>query len=153
MQCSRMKSVVQRVSQASVKVKGKTVAAIEKGLVALIGIGRKDREGDAEYLARKISELRMFEDKQGHIHYSIKEIGGEIIAVSQFTLYGDCRKGRRPSFIRAEAPERANTLYRHFITSLINMGVPVQEGVFQEMMEVTLTNDGPFTLLLESPTG
>lgn len=146
-----MKLVVQRVSLASVKARGETIAAIDKGLVVLIGIGKGDQNSDAEYLAKKVSELRMFEDREGHIHYSVKDVGGEVIAVSQFTLYGDCRKGRRPSFTSAETPQRAKTLFRHFVTSLIKTGVPVQEGVFQEMMEVTLTNDGPFTLLLESP--
>ena len=147
-----MKAVVQRVSRASVKVNGEIVAAIGRGVLILIGIGKGDAEKDAEYLARKISDLRIFEDKRGRIHYDIREIGGEAIAVSQFTLYGDCRKGRRPSFTEAETPQRARALYRHFVTSLIKAGVPVQEGVFQEMMEVALVNDGPFTILLESPS-
>ena len=147
-----MRAVVQRVSQASVKVNGKTVAAIGRGVLIFIGIGKGDKEEDAEYLARKISDLRIFEDKRGRIHYDIREIGGEAIAVSQFTLYGDCRKGRRPSFTEAETPQRARALYRHFVTSLIKAGVPVQEGVFQEMMEVALVNNGPFTILLESPS-
>ncbi len=145
-----MKAVVQRVSQASVKVKNKTVAAIDKGLLVFIGVGRGDREEDATYLARKISELRVFEDGRGRIQNSVKEIGGEILVVSQFTLYGDCRKGRRPSFTKAETPDRAHSLYRYFIHSLIWTGIPVQEGIFQEMMDVTLTNEGPFTLVLES---
>ncbi len=147
-----MKAVVQRVSHASVKVKGETVAAIGRGVLILIGIGKGDTEKDAEYLARKISDLRIFEDKRGRIHYDIRGIGGEAIAVSQFTLYGDCRKGRRPSFTEAETPQRARALYRHFVTSLIKAGVPLQEGIFQELMEVTLVNDGPFTILLESPS-
>jgi len=146
-----MKAVVQRVLKASVEIDSEPIAAIDNGLVVLIGIGKGDQESDARYLAKKISELRMFEDKKGHIHYSIREIGGEIIVVSQFTLYGDCKKGRRPSFTSAESPQRAKTLYRYFITSLIKTGVPVQEGGFQEMMKVALINDGPFTLLLESP--
>ncbi len=147
-----MKAVIQRVSQASVKVKGETIAAIDKGLLVLVGIGKGDSEKDAEFLAKKISGLRMFEDKKGHIHYSVKEVNGEAIVVSQFTLYGDCRKGRRPSFTEAESPEKAKTLYRTFVQKLALEGVPVQEGVFQEMMEVALINDGPFTLLVESPS-
>ena len=146
-----MKAVVQRVVQASVKVNGEIIAAIDKGLLVFIGVGKGDSEKDAEALAKKISDLRMLDDKKGHIHYSIKDVGGEIIVVSQFTLYGDCRKGRRPSFTGAESPERAKTLYRFFVGALASSGVPVQEGVFQEMMEVTLVNEGPFTLLMESP--
>jgi D-tyrosyl-tRNA(Tyr) deacylase len=146
-----MKAVIQRVSEASVRVGEKTIAAIDKGLLVLVGIGRGDTEKDAESLAKKISDLRMFEDKKGHIHHSVKDVGGEIIVVSQFTLYGDCRKGRRPSFTGAESPERAKNLYRFFVQALASTGVPIQEGVFQEMMEVVLVNDGPFTLLVESP--
>jgi len=146
-----MKAVVQRVSQASVSVGETTVAAIDRGLLVLIGIARGDREEDAAYLARKISQLRMFEDERRRIHTSVQEVGGEILAISQFTLYGDCRKGRRPSFTRAETPERAFSLYRHFIQALVQTGVPVQEGIFQAMMKVSLVNDGPFTLILESP--
>jgi len=146
-----MKAVVQRVSRASVKVEGETVAAIDKGLLVFIGIGKGDTERDADVLAKKISELRMFEDTRGHIHYSVKDVMGEVIVVSQFTLYGDCRKGRRPSFTEAESPQRAKDLYRGFVHALAMNGVPVQEGVFQEMMEVMLVNDGPFTLLLEHP--
>ncbi len=146
-----MKVVVQRVSQASVKVKGETIAAIERGLLVFLGVGKGDTEKEAETLAKKISELRMFEDTRGHIHFNVKDVGGEILVVSQFTLYGDCRKGRRPSFTEAESPERAKTLYQDFVRKLALKGVPVQEGVFQEMMEVALVNDGPFTLLLESP--
>ena len=146
-----MRAVIQRVLRASVEVGGKKVAVIDRGLLVLIGIARGDREEDAAYLARKISELRMFEGQKGHIHFSVRDVGGEVLAISQFTLYGECRKGRRPSFTRAEAPERAHTLYRYFIRSLIQTGIPVQEGIFQEMMEVALVNEGPFTLLLESP--
>ncbi len=146
-----MKAVLQRVSQAGVKVTGRTVAAIGRGLLVFVGIGRGDTESDAETLAKKIPELRMFEDTRGHIHFSVRDVGGEILVVSQFTLYGDCRKGRRPSFTEAESPERAEALYRDFVSRLALKGVPIQEGVFREMMEVTLVNDGPFTLLLESP--
>ncbi len=145
-----MKVVVQRVSRASVQVGKKTIAAIGRGLVILIGIGREDTKNDAMYLARKISQLRIFENEKGQIDYSVKEIGGEVIVVSQFTLYADCQKGRRPSFLQAERPERARSLYRSFITSLIQSGIPVQEGVFQEVMSLELVNEGPFTLLLES---
>ncbi len=147
-----MKAVVQRVSRASVRVGDETVALIDQGLLVLIGIARGDSERDATYLARKISDLRIFEDERGRIHYSVRDVGGEILAISQFTLYGDCRKGRRPSFTQAETPERAFPLYRHFIQALALTGVPVQEGIFQAMMEVSLVNQGPFTLLLESPT-
>jgi len=146
-----VKAVVQRVTRASIKVRGALVALIEKGLLVFVGVGKGDTESDARYMAKKISELRMFEGNDGRIQYSVRDIHGEVLVVSQFTLYGDCRKGRRPSFTEAELPEKAEVLYRTFVRFLAETGVPVQEGVFREMMEVELTNDGPFTLLLESP--
>jgi len=148
-----MRAVLQRVTRASVTVAGNPIAVIDKGLLVFVGIGKGDTEKEAEALAKKVSELRMFEDKRGHIHFSVKDVGGEALVVSQFTLYGDCRKGRRPSFTEAESPEKAKTLYRAFVRHLAWKGVPVQEGAFREMMEVSLVNDGPFTLLLEIPAG
>jgi D-tyrosyl-tRNA(Tyr) deacylase len=145
-----MKAVIQRVRRASVEVGGKAVAETDHGLVIFIGIKKGDQEKDALYLARKIAELRLFEDKAGHIHLNILETGGEALVISQFTLYADCRKGRRPSFVTAESPEKAEILYRLFIRALAKNGVPLQEGVFRKMMEVSFINDGPFTLILES---
>ena len=146
----KMKAVIQRVQKAFIEIGGETIAKIDQGLVIFVGIKKGDCEKDALYLAGKITDLRLFEDDCSRIHYNILETGGEAIVVSQFTLYADCRKGRRPSFIEAEIPEKAEPLYRTFVKALIDNSVPVQEGVFRKMMEVSLMNDGPFTLILES---
>ncbi len=145
-----MRAVVQRVSEASVSVDGEIVSRIGKGLLILLGVGADDTESDAEYLADKIANLRIFEDEKGKMNLSVLDVGGEAMVVSQFTLYGDCRKGRRPSFTQAAKPDKAQALYSYFILRLREEGVPTREGVFQAHMKVNLTNDGPVTILLDS---
>ncbi|HBN95975.1 MAG TPA: D-tyrosyl-tRNA(Tyr) deacylase [Firmicutes bacterium] len=145
-----MRAVVQRVKEAHVNVDGRIVGAISHGLLVLLGVGEGDTEEDGRYLAEKISNLRVFPDDQGKMNLSIKDSGGEILAVSQFTLYGDCRKGRRPSFSSAAHPEVANQLYLNFVEVLRNHGLKVETGVFQAHMEVGLVNDGPVTLIVSS---
>jgi D-tyrosyl-tRNA(Tyr) deacylase len=145
-----MRALVQRVSRAEVRVASAAVARIGKGLLVLLGVRRGDSEREAEYLARKVAELRIFEDAGGKLNLSLAEVGGEMLVVSQFTLYADCRKGRRPSFTEAAPPEEARRLYEHFCQAVVALGVPVATGVFQEMMEVELVNAGPVTLLVES---
>lgn len=145
-----MRAVVQRVKEARVEVKGEVVGAIGKGLLVLLGVGGDDTEKDALYLAEKIAHLRIFSDTTGAMNLSSLDTSGKILVVSQFTLWGDCRKGRRPSFARAAGPDRARELYEHFIQCLKTMGLHVETGRFQEMMEVFLVNDGPVTLLLDS---
>ncbi|MCR4442053.1 MAG: D-aminoacyl-tRNA deacylase [Peptococcaceae bacterium] len=145
-----MRAVVQRVRKGSVLIEDKTISEIGRGLVVLLGVGRGDREDDAVYLAEKIVNLRIFEDETGKMNLSVADTGGEILAVSQFTLYGDCRQGRRPGFTGAAPPETANTLYRLFVNELEKRGVKVGTGVFQESMLVRIENDGPVTMLLDS---
>jgi D-tyrosyl-tRNA(Tyr) deacylase len=145
-----MRAVVQRVSEASVRVDGKLVGEIGPGLVVLLGVGQGDTEKDAELLADKSVNLRIFEDEAGQMNRSVLEVGGGLLVVSQFTLYGDARKGRRPSFIDAAPPEEANRLYRHFVERARTSGLAVAEGVFRAMMDVALVNRGPVTLLLDS---
>ncbi len=145
-----MRAVVQRVKEASVVVAGRTVAEIEEGLLIFLGVGEGDSERDGEYLANKIAHLRIFADKQGLMNLSLLEKGGKVLVVSQFTLWGDCRKGRRPSFTRAARPEEARALYQYFVRALRGMGIPAATGQFQEMMDVRLINDGPVTLMLDS---
>ncbi len=145
-----MRAVVQRVASASVVVDAETVGSIEQGLLVLLGVGRQDTEQDAGYLADKVAGLRIFEDSAGKMNLAVDAIAGSILAVSQFTLYGDCRKGRRPGFGEAAAPERANELYEHFVSCLRAKGLGVATGVFQAEMEVQLVNDGPVTMLLDS---
>ena len=145
-----MKAVLQRVKSAQVSVEGRWIGKIGKGLLALVGVGKGDDEGDISYMASKIPDLRIFEDTSGKFNLSLKEIHGEILLVSQFTLYGDCRKGRRPSFTDAEDPSLAKSLYERLIKRLKEDGVPVQTGEFQARMEVHLINDGPVTILLDS---
>ncbi|MFH2067430.1 MAG: D-aminoacyl-tRNA deacylase [Pseudomonadota bacterium] len=145
-----MKAVIQRVKQSSVTVDGKIVGSIQRGMLILLGVSQEDRESDAGYLADKIANLRIFEDAAGKMNLSLLDTGGEALVVSQFTLLGDCRKGRRPSFIDAAPPEKAGQLYEYFIQMLRGMGVPVQTGIFRAMMDVSLVNDGPVTLILES---
>lgn len=148
-----MRAVVQRVNRASVTVGGRTVGRIGAGLLVLLGVGRKDGPSDADFLARKISNLRVFEDSGGKMNRSVKDIEGGMLVVSQFTLYGDCRKGRRPSFVDAAPPESATALYAHFVDRVHQEGVAVQTGRFGAMMRVSLVNDGPVTLIVESPGG
>jgi len=145
-----MRAVVQRVRQAEVRVDGLVAGHIDEGLVVLVGIAREDTEAAGQYLAEKIVQLRVFDDDQGRMSRSLLEAGGSILCVSQFTLYGDCRKGRRPSYDRAARPEAARVLYERFVEQLRAFDVPVATGQFQAMMEVELTNDGPVTLLLDS---
>ena len=145
-----MRAVIQRVSRASVTVDGTEVGRIGNGLLVLLGVGRGDSEQDAEMLARKIVGLRVFQDAAGKMNVSLKDTGGGLLVVSQFTLYGDTRKGRRPSFDLAAPPELARRLYEHFVEAARREGVTVETGVFQAMMSVTLVNEGPVTLLVES---
>ena len=146
-----MRAVVQRVTEARVEVDGVVVGDIDAGLVALLGVSKSDVPADAEYLAEKITGLRIFPDDAGKMNRSLMEAGGAILAVSQFTLYGDCRKGRRPSFDLAAPAEQARALYEHFVAALRRAGARVETGVFQAHMAVSLVNDGPVTLILESP--
>ena len=145
-----MRAVVQRVKEAWVTIDGRVVGKIAHGLLVLLGVREGDTEEDGRYLAEKISNLRVFSDDQGKMNLSVRETGGEILAVSQFTLYGDCRKGRRPSFSSAAHPDVANQLYLDFVNILRNQGLRVETGVFQAHMEVGLVNDGPVTLIVSS---
>lgn len=145
-----MKAVVQRVSSASVKVDGEVVGAIERGFLVLLGVAEDDTRADAEYLARKVVGLRVFEDEAGKMNLSLEDVGGGVLAVSQFTLLGDCRKGRRPSFVAAARPELAEALYSEFVDLVRHEGLLVQTGRFRKQMEVKLVNDGPVTLLIDS---
>jgi D-tyrosyl-tRNA(Tyr) deacylase len=145
-----MRAVVQRVSNASVVVGGVTVGAIGVGVVVFLGVGNEDAESDVAYLVDKIAHLRIFPDEESRMNRSLLDIGGSALVVSQFTLYGDCRRGRRPSYSDAAPPDAANRLYETFVTALRSEGVPVETGVFQAMMNVSLVNDGPVTLLLDS---
>ncbi len=145
-----MRAVIQRVKESRVEVKDKVVGAIGPGLLVFLGVGEKDSEKDCQYLAEKITHLRIFPDDQGLMNRSLLDTGGGALVVSQFTLWGDCTKGRRPSFVQAARPERAKELYERFITLLKDKGVTVATGEFQKMMGVYLVNDGPVTLLLDS---
>ena len=145
-----MRAVVQRVKGAKVEVDGRTVGKIGQGILIFLGIGEGDSEKESDQLATKIAHLRIFSDEKDLMNLSLTEIKGEALVVSQFTLWGDCRKGRRPSFTRAAPPERAKALYEHFISVIRGMGVGVATGEFQTMMDVHLINDGPVTLLLDS---
>jgi D-tyrosyl-tRNA(Tyr) deacylase len=145
-----MRAVVQRVKKARVDVAGQTVGEIEQGLLVFLGVGEEDSEKEAEYLADKIANLRIFSDADDLMNMSLLDTRGSALVVSQFTLWGDCRKGRRPSFAKAARPERAKELYDNFIKLLQTKGIKVASGRFQEMMDVHLLNDGPVTLLLDS---
>jgi D-tyrosyl-tRNA(Tyr) deacylase len=145
-----MKIVLQRVKEASVAVDGRTVGRIGRGVCLLVGVERGDGEPDAELLARKTVELRIFPDAEGKMNLSLGDIGGEVLAVSQFTLAASVRKGRRPSFDGAEQPARAAELFRYFVGAVEALGVAVETGVFQALMEVHILNDGPVTFILES---
>jgi len=146
-----MRAVVQRVRRASVTVGQERVAEIGQGLLVLLGVAKEDGEEQARWLAEKIAQLRIFEDAEGKMNRSLLEVGGEALIVSQFTLYGDARKGRRPSFDHAADPEKARALYEKFIDNLTKLGIQTSWGVFQAKMLVHLENDGPVTLILESP--
>nr|WP_320408714.1 D-aminoacyl-tRNA deacylase [Candidatus Koribacter versatilis] len=141
---------MQRVSRASVTVEGRISGAIERGLLVLLGVGQDDAESEAEYLAEKIAGLRIFEDENEKMNLSVVDVGGAVLAVSQFTLYGDVRKGKRPSFDAAARPERAKELYEYFVAQIRAKGLRCETGVFQAMMHVELVNDGPVTILLDS---
>jgi D-tyrosyl-tRNA(Tyr) deacylase len=145
-----MRAVIQRVKQSSVKTNNEIVGRIGRGLLVLLGVAKGDSVADADYLANKITNLRIFEDEDGKMNRSLLETGGELLAVSQFTLLADCRKGRRPSFIAAAEPEKAIELYEKFVDGVRQKGVGVQTGRFQAMMEVALINDGPVTVIIES---
>lgn len=145
-----MRAVVQRVSRSSVTVEGQVTGEIKKGLMVLLGVAEGDTEKDAEYIANKVAGLRIFEDSEDKMNLSVKDVGGDILAVSQFTLLGDVRKGKRPSFSDAARPDAANELYKKFISFLQQDGLHVEEGVFQTHMMVELVNDGPVTILLDS---
>ncbi len=145
-----MRACLQRVSRASVAVEGTIIGQIGAGLLVLLGVATDDTAADADYLAEKIAGLRVFEDADGKMNLSLAEQGGAMLVVSQFTLYGDCRKGRRPSFTDAAPPELAEALYERFVTQVRALGIPVETGRFRAMMQVELVNDGPVTLLLES---
>ena len=147
---SVLRAVVQRVKNAKVEIEQKIVGAIGSGLLVFLGVGEVDTEEDCDYLANKIGHLRIFADENGLMNLSVLEISGSILVVSQFTLWADCRKGRRPSFIAAAAPDKANKLYEYFIGLLRSRGLTVATGQFQEMMDVHLINDGPVTILLDS---
>lgn len=145
-----MRAVLQRVSQAAVTVQGERVASIGRGYLVLVGVTHTDGENDARYIADKIASLRLFEDDAGKINLGITDVGGEVLLVSQFTLYADCRKGRRPSFTDAAPPDMAERLYLRVAEMLREAGLPVQTGVFGAHMHVSLVNDGPVTILLDS---
>ena len=146
-----MRAVVQRVTRAQVSVGEEVVGKIGAGLLVLLGIAKSDTPGDADYLATKILGLRIFDDENGKMNLSLAETRGSLLAVSQFTLYGDVRKGKRPSFDQAAPPQLANELYEHFVRKIREAGFTCQTGRFQAMMTVELVNDGPVTILLDSP--
>ena len=146
-----MRAVIQRVTYAKVEVEGTIRGEIGPGLLVLLGVARTDRPEDAEFLASKVVQLRIFNDDQGKMNRSLADTGGAMLAVSQFTLYGDCRKGRRPSFDDAAPADQARDLYEQFVTAAQRMGIRVETGVFQAHMQVSLLNDGPVTLIVESP--
>jgi D-tyrosyl-tRNA(Tyr) deacylase len=145
-----MKAVVQRVSQAEVAVGGQKVARIGNGILALVAISRNDTEKELLWMARKIVDLRIFNDREGKMNLSLKDVQGQLLIVSQFTLYGDCKKGRRPSYIDAAPPAEAEQMYNRFVSIVHDLVPEAQTGQFQAMMEVALTNSGPVTLILES---
>jgi D-tyrosyl-tRNA(Tyr) deacylase len=148
-----MKAVVQRVKSAQVTVSDEVRGRIDQGLVVFLGVGREDNPQDAEFLATKIAGLRIFSNSAGKFDLSVKDVNGRVLIVSQFTLYGDCRKGRRPSFTDAAPPEMAEELYEYFMDRMRREGLDVESGTFQAEMEVHLVNDGPVTILLDSQRG
>jgi len=148
-----MRAVVQRVSRAKVTVDGWTSGEIGHGLLVLLGVSREDTEADAAYLAEKVAGLRIFEDAERKMNRSVQDVGGSVLAVSQFTLYGDVRRGKRPSFDAAAPPEPARRLFEFFVQRIQALGLPCETGRFQEMMQVELVNEGPVTILLDSKKG
>jgi D-tyrosyl-tRNA(Tyr) deacylase len=146
-----LRAVVQRVSHSQVQAEGEIIATIDTGLVVLLGVVREDTPAHVNWLADKLVNLRIFEDASGRMNRSLLAVGGQMLIVSQFTLLGDCRKGRRPSFVAAAPPEVAQPLYEAFADRVAQLGVPVQTGRFQTTMAVQLTNDGPVTLVVETP--
>jgi D-tyrosyl-tRNA(Tyr) deacylase len=148
-----MRACVQRVSQAQVTVDAELCGEIGRGLVVLLGVAEGDTADDARQLATKVSELRIFDDAAGKMNRAIRDVGGAMLVVSQFTLLGDCRKGRRPSFVRAAPPKVAEALYESFVAVVRELGIPVATGRFRQHMLVSLTNDGPVTLLLDTRNG
>jgi D-aminoacyl-tRNA deacylase len=147
---SAMRACIQRVTQAQVSVEGEVCGRIGLGVVVLLGVAADDRENDARTLAEKIAGLRIFDDEQGKMNLALSDVGGAMLVVSQFTLLGDCRKGRRPSYVAAAGPETAEALYRHFVDAVAALGLQVATGKFRQHMLVDLTNDGPVTLLLDT---
>lgn len=145
-----MRAVVQRVDRASVRVDNKVVGQVDKGLMVLFGVAPDDTDKDLNYIVDKVAGLRIFEDDQDKMNLSVQDVGGSILAVSQFTLYGDCRKGKRPSFDGAAKPELANSYYEKFVAALRDKGIKVETGVFRAHMLVELVNNGPVTMLLDS---
>lgn len=145
-----MRAVLQRVSQASVRVDGEVAGRIARGFLVLLGVGKEDTETDADYLVEKICGLRVFEDGEGKMNVSLEDVGGALLVISQFTLYGDVRKGRRPSFDAAAPPGKAKALYEYFLQKTKERGVRVESGVFQASMSVELINEGPVTILCDS---
>jgi D-tyrosyl-tRNA(Tyr) deacylase len=148
-----LRALIQRVSSARVEVEGRVTGSIGAGLLVLLGVRREDTEADAEALVEKVLGLRIFEDAAGKMNLSLRDTGGALLVVSQFTLYGDTRKGRRPGFDMAAPPEQANRLYEHFVAQARAQGVETQTGVFRATMSVTLTNEGPVTFLVETKNG
>lgn len=144
-----MKIVVQRVKEANVKVQGKVVGSINKGFMVLVGITHSDSEKNADYLAKKLCKLRVFEDENEKMNLSLKDVGGSLLLISQFTLYANAMEGNRPSFIEAAKPEKANKLYEYFCKKCIEEGIEVKKGIFGAHMEVSLINDGPVTIIIE----
>lgn len=145
-----MRAIIQRVNFANVKVKNEEIGKINKGLLVFLGVKDNDCEEDAIYLADKVIHLRIFEDQEEKMNLSLKDIEGELLVVSQFTLYGDCKRGRRPSFVKAAKPEKAKLLYERFIKETKKMGINTQQGEFQAHMVINIENDGPVTILLDS---
>jgi D-tyrosyl-tRNA(Tyr) deacylase len=145
-----MRAVVQRVSRAKVTIKGSTSGEIGQGLLVLLGVGSQDTEADVNYLAEKVAGLRIFEDEAGKMNRSVRDAGGSVLAVSQFTLYGDVRRGKRPSFDAAASPDLARRLYELFVAQIQAAGLRCETGRFQEMMRVELVNEGPVTILVDS---
>ncbi len=146
-----MRMVIQRVTEASVTVEEQVIGHIGKGIAVLVGVAKGDSEKDADYLVNKLINLRIFMDDEGKMNLSVKDIGGELLIVSQFTLLGDCRKGRRPGFSNAAPPEEADRLYTYFVEHVRSQGFKVETGQFQAMMVVNIQNDGPVTFVVESP--
>ena len=145
-----MRGCVQRVSRAKVEVDSQVIGEIGRGLAVLLGVGKGDTEADAKYLAEKITQLRIFADDEGKMNRSLVDVSGQLLAISQFTLYGDVRKGRRPSFIQAADPEMGKRLYEYFVQQVRELGIAVASGQFQADMQVELVNEGPVTIILDS---